>query len=661
MSANEPSLTHLLEEKRVFPPSESFSKQAIISSMKEYADLYQFAQDEPDLFWLKQSEKLQWIKKPTHACKYTWNTKNNEIKHTWFDDGSLNVAVNCLDRHLEERADKTALIWQGEQESSLTRLSYLELHQKVLQCASALRDFGVKKGDTVALYLPMIPELVVAMLACARIGAIHTVIFGGFSADSIEHRINDCQCTLLITANSGKRVGKTVPLKETVDQALKRCPSVKTTFVVKRDSAECVMVPGRDFWYEEVLEHAEGPAYPEEMAAEDPLFILYTSGSTGKPKGVVHTQAGYLLYAQLTTKYVFDLKEDDIYWCTADLGWITGHSYVTYGPLASGATILLFEGIPTYPHPGRFWEIIDHYKVTVFYTAPTVIRALICHGNELPLNYSLESLRLIGTVGEPINPEVWMWYYEKVGKGKCPLVDTWWQTETGGILLTPLPGCMPLKPGSCGRPFFGIEPVVLQDSGSPSTTNQGGNLCIKKPWPGIMRTLWGDHQRFIDTYFKRFDNLYFSGDGCRFDEEGDFWMMGRIDDVVNVSGHRIGTAEVESALVASDFVAEAAVVPMPHPIKGQALFAFVILVEGVPKDDALNKRLNAHVRELIGAIASIDKIQFVDALPKTRSGKIMRRILRKIVEKDHDNLGDLSTLSDPSVIETLIRQNEDVS
>jgi acetyl-CoA synthetase len=594
---------------------------------------------------------------PIHeGLKYTWDTKNRKIEHTWFADGELNVSYNCLDRHLgTPTAKKTALIWQGEIEEDVKKLTYEKLHREVCKFANVLKSRGIKKGDRVAIYMPMVPELAIVMLACTRIGAIHSIIFGGFSSEAIKGRVNDSDCKILITSNDARRGGKHIGLKEIADVALEETPTIEHVIVVKINDEPCPMKEGRDVWYHDEMAGASEKCPAEHLNAEDSLFILYTSGSTGKPKGVVHVTAGYLLQVSLTHKLVFDVHDDDIHWCTADIGWVTGHSYIVYGPLANGATSLMFEGIPTYPDAGRFWQICDKFGVTIFYTAPTAIRSLMRLGEEWPAKYKLDTLRILGSVGEPINPEAWMWYYEKIGRNRCPIVDTWWQTETGGHLITPLPGAHTLKPGSASRPFFGVEAPVLREDGSKCDVNEAGKLCISKPWPGIMRTMWGDHDRFIDTYFTMYNDLYFTGDGCRIDEDGDYWLLGRIDDVVNVSGHRIGTAEVESALVSHKKVAEAAVTPVPHEIKGQGLYAFVTLKEGVEESDALKKELIMHVRKEIGAIATPEAIQFAPALPKTRSGKIMRRILRKIAESDTANLGDVSTLADPGVVESLIK------
>lgn len=646
------AITSMMAEKRVFHPPEELSKKAYIKSLSEYKEIYQRSIDDPEGFWGGIAEQLDWFKKWDKVLVEDFK----EAKHEWFVGGKLNVSYNCLDRHLKTWGkNKAALIWEGDTGDSKT-LTYQELHYHVCKFANVLKKHGVKKGDRVSIYLPMILELPIAMLACARVGAIHSVVFGGFSADALRDRILDCGAKMLICADGHYRGGKVIRSKDNADEALESCPKVKDVIVVKRADIRVNMEKGRDYWWHDEIGAEDIKPYcePEVMDAEDPLFILYTSGSTGKPKGVLHTQAGYLLYCYHTFKWIFDVKDEDTYWCTADIGWITGHSYIVYGPLAFGATSLMFEGVPSYPHPDRFWEIVEKHKVNIFYTAPTALRAIMREGNEWPNKHDLSSLRILGTVGEPINPEAWMWYYNVIGKGRCPIVDTWWQTETGGILITPLPGASPIKPGSASLPFPGIEPAVLREDGSVADVNEGGYLVIKRPWPGLMRGVFGDLNRFKETYFVRFPGVYTTGDGARVDKDGYYWLMGRIDDVINVSGHRLGTAEVESALVSHDSVAEAAVVGMPHEIKGQGIYAFVTLNVSVEKSDALKKELTGHVRKEIGPIATPDKIQFTDGLPKTRSGKIMRRILTKIAAGDIKDLGDTSTLADPAVVTTLV-------
>jgi acetyl-CoA synthetase len=662
MSEEKPnSITSMMDEKRKFPPPENFSEKAYIKSMEQYEKMYKESIENPEKFWAKKADELIDFKEKWDPDN-VFNWDKDECKFTWFKGAKLNVTYNCLDRHLKTwRKNKAAIIWEGEPGDSKT-YTYQQLHHEVCKFANVLKKKGVKKSDRVVIYLPMTPELAISVLACARIGAVHSVVFGGFSAESLKDRILDCDASFLITSDGSLRKGKTIHLKHSADEALKGCPKVENVIVVKRAENDIEMKDGRDtWWHEEMTEPDITPfCEPELMDAEDPLFILYTSGTTGKPKGVLHTTAGYLLYVTTTFKYIFDYKDEDVYWCTADIGWITGHSYIVYGPLANGATSLMFEGVPNYPNKDRFWEVCEKYRVNIFYTAPTAIRAIAAMGDEHVEQRDLSSLRLLGSVGEPINPEAWMWYHKIVGNGKSPIVDTWWQTETGGILITPLPGAMTLKPGAALRPFFGIEPEIVKEDGSSAEKNEGGYLLIKKPWPGMMRTVYGDHKRWKETYWKRFPGKYFTGDGARQDHEGDYWLMGRIDDVVNVSGHRIGTAEVESALVHHKDVAEAAIVPIPHKIKGQGLYAYVRLNSGVTKSkQELKAELLATVTKVIGPIAKPDKIQFVNDMPKTRSGKIMRRILRKIAEgADKQGVGNTTTLADPSIVDTLIEDRD---
>jgi acetyl-CoA synthetase len=647
------TITSMSVENRKFPPSKEFVKNAHIKSMAEYKKIYKRSIDDMEGFWAEQAAQLDWYKKWDKVLVSDF--KNG--KHEWFVGGKLNVSYNCLDRNLTTwRKNKAAIIWEGDIGDSRT-YTYEQLWYEVNKAANVLKKHGVKKGDRVTIYLPMIPELAIAMLACTRIGAIHCIVFGGFSADALKDRIIDSESTLLITADGYYRAGKVVGSKANADQALLSCPKCKKMIVVNRANNNAPMTAGRDVaWNDEMAQDdVKKPCEPEKMDAEDPLFILYTSGSTGKPKGVLHTTAGYLLYAMTTFKWVFDYKDEDTYWCTADIGWVTGHSYIVYGPLAQGATSLMFEGVPSYPKPDRFWDIIEKYKVNILYTAPTAIRAIMKDGDDWVKKHDLTSLRLLGTVGEPINPEAWMWYYNVIGGGRCPIVDTWWQTETGGILITPLPGAWPIKPGSATLPFPGVAVKVIREDRTEASVNEGGSLIIEKPWPGLMRGVYGEPERFKNTYFIQNPGVYTTGDGARVDDDGYFWLMGRIDDVINVSGHRIGTAEVESALVSHPKVAEAAVVGMPHEIKGQGIYAYVTLKTGVEKSDELKKELVAHLRKEIGPIASPDKIQWADFLPKTRSGKIMRRILTKIAANDVNNLGDTSTLADPSVVDDLVK------
>jgi len=639
-----------MSEEKIYPVRKDAESRAHIRN-DQYLAMYAASIERPEEFWnQKADEFLTWTK--------PWDTLTDSdfSKGTakWFLGGELNASVNCIDRHLALRADQTAIIWEGDNPDDDKKVTYRELHENVCRLANVLKNRGVKKGDRVCIYMPMIVEAAYAMLACARIGAVHSVVFGGFSPQSLQDRILDSDCQTVITADEGVRGGKPVPLKQNTDDALSACPNVHTVVVVKRTGGNIAWDDARDIWYQEATEQVDADCPPEIMGSEDPLFILYTSGSTGKPKGVLHTTGGYLLYAAMTHKYVFDYHDGDVYWCTADVGWVTGHSYIVYGPLANGATTLMFEGIPTYPDASRCWQVVDKHKVNIFYTAPTALRALMAEGDEFVNNTSRSTLRLLGTVGEPINPEAWEWYYHVVGAEKCPIVDTWWQTETGGIMITPLPGATALKPGSATRPFFGVKPVLLDPDGNVLEGAASGNLAISGSWPGQLRTVFGDHQRCIDTYYSTYEGYYFTGDGARRDEDGYFWITGRVDDVLNVSGHRMGTAEVESALVLHEAVAEAAVVGYPHDIKGQGIYAYVTLMHGIEGSEELQKELIGLVRSEIGAFAKPDILQWAPGLPKTRSGKIMRRILRKIAENELDNLGDMTTLADPSVVEDLI-------
>ena len=645
-----------MSETKVFPVPEDLAKSAWCDEA-EYFKLYEQSANDPEGFWAEQGKRIHWFKPYTKVKDVSFGPGDIHIK--WFHDGTTNACYNCVDRHLPTKKDDTAIIWEGDDPSVARHITYGELYESVARLANALKARGIKKGDRVTIYLPMIPEAAYAILACARIGAIHSVVFGGFSPDSLAGRIQDCDSNCVITADEGVRGGRKVPLKANADKAVERCPSVETVFVVQHTGGEVAWTEDRDVWAHEACAAVSDDCPAEQMNAEDPLFILYTSGSTGKPKGVLHTTGGYMVFAAMTHQYVFDYHDGEIFWCTADVGWVTGHSYIVYGPLANGATTVMFEGVPNYPDASRFWQVCDKHKVDIFYTAPTAIRALMREGDEPVGKTSRKSIRLLGTVGEPINPEAWLWYYNVVGDGRCPIVDTWWQTETGGILITPLPGATPLKPGSATRPFFGIKPLLVDGEGKQLDGAAEGNLCIADAWPGMMRTVYGDHERFVQTYFSTYPGRYFTGDGCRRDEDGYYWITGRVDDVINVSGHRMGTAEVESALVAHHQVAEAAVVGAPHDIKGQGIYAYVTLNAGEEPSDALKKELVQWVRKEIGPIASPDWLQWAPGLPKTRSGKIMRRILRKIAEDDYSNLGDTSTLADPGVVDDLVdnRQN----
>ncbi len=637
----------------IFPVSPDWAARAYVGEAA-YRAMYDASIADPAAFWGEHGKRIDWVKPYTKVKDVSYDAADLHIR--WYEDGVTNVAANCIDRHLAAHADRVAIIWEGDDPADSRRITYRELHAEVCRFANVLKAQGVKKGDRVTIYLPMIPEAAYAMLACARIGAVHSVVFGGFSPESLANRILDCDSAVVITADEGLRGGKTVPLKMNVDLALTQCPDVRTVLVVKRTGCTVLMHKGRDVWMAEAMAAVSADCPAEPMNAEDPLFILYTSGSTGKPKGVLHTTGGYLVYASMTHHYVFDYRPGDVYWCTADVGWVTGHSYIVYGPLANGATTLMFEGVPSYPDASRFWQVIDKHQVNIFYTAPTAIRALMREGEGPVKATSRKSLRLLGSVGEPINPEAWLWYHRVVGDGRCPIVDTWWQTETGGILISPLPGAIAQKPGSATRPFFGIVPQLVDEKGALIDGAASGNLVIADSWPGQMRTVFGDHQRFIDTYFRTYPGKYFTGDGCRRDADGYYWITGRVDDVINVSGHRIGTAEVESALVGHHDVAEAAVVGYPHDLKGQGIYAYVTLKLGVEPSEKLRKALVAHVRREIGPIASPDVIQWAPGLPKTRSGKIMRRILRKIAENELGSLGDTSTLADPGVVQNLIDQ-----
>ena len=640
---------------KIFPVPENYKNSAHVTK-EVYEDLCKQAETDSEKFWDKIGKRVDWIKPYSKIKDITWSKKNVDIN--WYYDGKLNVSENCIDRHLKDKADDIAIIWEGDNPDESLKISYKELHKKVCNLSNALKNNGVKKGDRITIYMPMIPEAAYAMLACSRIGAIHSVVFGGFSPEALAGRILDCDSHYVITADEGIRGGKTIPLKLNTDKALLKCPNVKNIFVVNRNNANVEMTEGRDLWYHDIIKNVSDECEAEVMDAEDPLFILYTSGSTGKPKGVLHTSGGYIVYASYTHEMIFDYKPGDIYWCSADVGWVTGHSYIIYGPLCNGATTLMFEGVPNFPDASRFWQICDKHKVNIFYTAPTAIRALMKEGDEPVKATKRDSLKLLGSVGEPINPEAWLWYYNIVGEKNCPIVDTWWQTETGATLISPLPGATDLKPGSASKPIPGITPVLLDADGNELEGPNEGNLCIKNSWPGQMRTVYGDHDRFIETYFSQYDGYYFTGDGCRRDDDDYYWITGRVDDVINVSGHRMGTAEVESALVSHNKVAEAAVVGFPHEIKGQGIYAYVTLIAGEKISDEIKKDLIEWVRKEIGPIATPDFIQFSSNLPKTRSGKIMRRILRKIAANDYDDLGDTSTLAEPKVVDDLVENKQ---
>ena len=636
---------------KLFKVPAGWAKNSYVNQ-SSYETKYKESINNNEKFWADEGKRIHWFKPYTKIKEVTYSTKKVSIK--WFYDGTTNVSYNCIDRHLPKRAKQTAIIFEGDDPKESKNITYQELSDEVCKLANGLKEIGVKKGDRVTIYMPMVPEGVYAMLACTRIGAIHSVVFGGFSPDSIVNRILDCKSEFVITADEGLRGQKVIPLKKNIDEALKKCPNVKKCIVLKRTGGNVPFDTKRDVWYHELTSKMSTTCKPEEMNAEDPLFILYTSGSTGKPKGALHTTGGYLVYASMTHQYIFDYKDGDIYWCTADIGWVTGHSYIVYGPLSNGATTLVFEGVPSYPDASRFWQVIDKHKVNIFYTAPTALRALMREGDAMVKKTSRKSLKLLGSVGEPINPEAWIWYHKVVGDSRCPIVDTWWQTETGGILIAPQPGAIDLKPGSATKPFYGIKPAVVDEKGNELKGACEGRLCMSDSWPGQMRTVYGDHQRFIDTYFSQHDGKYFTGDGCRRDEDGYYWITGRVDDVIIVSGHNLGTAEIESAFVAHPKVAEAAVVGYPHDIKGQGLYCYVTLKVGETGSDALTKELKDLVRKIIGPLATPDLIHYTPGLPKTRSGKIMRRILRKVAENQFENLGDTSTLADPTVVQSLI-------